>query len=246
MTDNFARVSDFRVGSVLSRGIAILLKNLVPFMLLALLVFSPVILYTALAYFFPIPLYITDPVFGGLDVIVIASVPLGMLLNAGIVYGTFQELRGRRASTGKCLLHGARTILPVIGVTVCVLICIAAGLALFIIPGIIVAVMFWVAIPVAVVEKSGIVESLKRSANLTSGYRWPVFGIMFLLVIVDRVTNAIIANLYFGSVAFYYLILFAIIFLFAALDAVVTAVGYHDLRVAKEGVDTDRIAAVFD
>ena len=31
-----------------------------------------------------------------------------------------------------------------------------------------------------------------------------------------------------------------------ALYAVVSAVGYHDLRVAKEGVDAEQIAAVFD
>ena len=32
----------------------------------------------------------------------------------------------------------------------------------------------------------------------------------------------------------------------AAFSSVVIAVAYHDLRVAKEGVDIEQIAAVFD
>ena len=34
--------------------------------------------------------------------------------------------------------------------------------------------------------------------------------------------------------------------LFGAFNAIMVVVTYHDLRVAKEGVDTDQIAAVFD
>jgi hypothetical protein len=33
---------------------------------------------------------------------------------------------------------------------------------------------------------------------------------------------------------------------YGPFNAVLTAVTYHDLRVAKEGIDTDQIAAVFD
>ena len=34
--------------------------------------------------------------------------------------------------------------------------------------------------------------------------------------------------------------------LYGAFDAILVVVTYHDLRVAKEGVDTDHIAAVFE
>jgi hypothetical protein len=33
--------------------------------------------------------------------------------------------------------------------------------------------------------------------------------------------------------------------IFTAFSAIVTTIIYHDLRVAKEGVDTEQIAAVF-
>ena len=38
----------------------------------------------------------------------------------------------------------------------------------------------------------------------------------------------------------------AVTALFGAFYAVVTAVSYHDLRVVKEGVGIEQIAAVFD
>jgi hypothetical protein len=33
---------------------------------------------------------------------------------------------------------------------------------------------------------------------------------------------------------------------YGAFSAILAVVAYHDLRVAKEGVDTDQIASVFD
>lgn len=246
MSTEVSEVSDFRVGSVLSRGFSILFRNMVPFMLLAAIVFSPLVVYTMM-----IDLSFSNPdlmetVQIWTVVVIAAAIPLNMLLIAALAYGTFQDLRGQRATIGECLSHGLGRIFPVLGVTILSIICVLAGLVLLIVPGLIVATMLWVAVPVAVVEKPGVIASLKRSAELTSGYRWPVFGILFLLNALDRISGVIMENIYFGDLMLYFILSIAIMMIIAAFEAVVVAVGYHDLRVAKEGIDTDQIAAVFD
>ena len=103
------------------------------------------------------------------------------------------------------------------------------------------------------VERTGVVESLRRSAGLTSGHRWRIFGIMIIIIIVDVGVRAALAYLeyfailQFGDVAnLGYLIWFAISIAATAFFAVVEAVCYHDLRVLVDGVDVDEIARVFE
>src|SRR5215469_18216689 len=60
---------------------------------------------------------------------------------------------------------------------------IGVGLALLIVPGIILALMWALTIPVAVIEDTGLRDSVNRSAELTKGHRGRVF-VLGLLVIV--------------------------------------------------------------
>ena len=107
---------------------------------------------------------------------------------------------------------------------------------------------FYVAIPCCVVERKGPLQSLSRSAELTKGHRWKVFGIFILITIcsavigpVIRVLFAAVGGVMVGLTAY---IIWSI--LYTAYYLIVATVMYNDLRVAKEGIDTDGIAAVFD
>lgn len=57
---------------------------------------------------------------------------------------------------------------------------IAIGLVLLIVPGVILFLMWALAIPVAVLEDAGLGESLSRSRQLTAGHRFRVFAIYLL------------------------------------------------------------------
>jgi hypothetical protein len=104
------------------------------------------------------------------------------------------------------------------------------------------------AIPACVLEGTGPYEAVSRSAFLTQGRRWKVFGIALVIEIVSVIAAmALTAGLAFiigdtGAVVGSYTLDVAVF----SFQGVGVAVLYHDLRVAKEDVDVERIAAVFE
>jgi hypothetical protein len=122
------------------------------------------------------------------------------------------------------------------------------GFMLIVVPGIIAAVMLWVAIPVAVVERPGVIASLKRSADLTKGFRWTIFGILFAIGLVLIVITMILSFALLSAAGFtvYSIGVWVLQALFGAFSATAAAVGYYFLRATKEGVDIADIAKVFD
>lgn len=261
MVDHATAATDFRVGRVLSRSFSTLFRNIVPFGLLALVISAPPYIYGILfnipdSMDFGSPEYAFSPA----DLIVtIVQFLLAYLLTAALVYGTIQHLRGRSVNLGECFGRGISMILPVLGVAIVSFLLVAIGFVALIIPGIIVVTMLWVAVPAAVIERNGL-SALSRSAELTKGYRWRIFGLLivllFILFVLSLPVGALSGMLVFsatsadGSLRTVFRIIMATNWVVAsftgAFSAVVYAVSYHDLRVAKEGADTEQIAAVFD
>ena len=249
--DSAAAGREFRVGRVLSRGFSILFRNLVPFCLLSGSIMLPFIFLPMLIDDQPANEEIGWPVFVmvvGVVVIVMVFVTMYYLVNAVVVYGTVQDLRGRRVSLGDCIRRGMGQIVPIIGVATVAGLAIIAGFVALIIPGFIVMTMLWVVIPVAVLERSGVMACLRRSAELTKGYRWRIFGIIFIVGTMQNIADKIGELVLSGTENLVVTVLVTLVpfAFFTALAAVVSAVGYNDLRVVKEGTDIEQIAAVFD
>lgn len=68
---------------------------------------------------------------------------------------------------------------------------VALGTLLFIVPGIILAIMFGFYPYIMIEEKTGIIDSFKRSASITSGYKWPLFGLQLILILANTVSARI-------------------------------------------------------
>ena len=115
----------------------------------------------------------------------------------------------------------------------------------FVVPGIIVACMLYVAVPVCVIEKAGVFESLNRSGELTRGYRWQIFALWALVTVIAGIAQ-IVLSWFVGVTLWGKLLTFGWQVFAAAFGAVLVAVIYHDLRVTKEGIDIDSLANVFD
>jgi len=246
---------DFRVGQVLSQTWRVFSRNFFTFIIVTGIASLP-------------PLLIQQPVPGGpppvdpfqsLGLSLLTAL-LGMVLHAlaqgMVLFGAFEAMRGRPINLAESVKVGLRRFFPLVGIAVVVSVLVFLGFLLIVFPGFMLYTMWIVSTPACVVERTGVFRSMGRSRELTKGYRWKIFGLYLVVLIpalsVGGIIGAVIVSggaaavssalsSTLGKVA--NLIWSAI---WSAFLAIVVAVTYHDLRVAKEGVDTDQIAAVFE
>src|SRR5260370_15008238 len=248
---------DFRVGHVFSRAWSVFSGNFLKSMLV-----------TAIASLRPLlvgqPSPVTSanpfPNLGLTFFVLFLTIALSTLSQAIVLYGAFQDMRGRPVSLADCLKVGLQRFFPIIGIAISMGLAVMLASMLLIFPGLMLYVMWFVATPVCVVEQMGPFRSLGRSRQLTKGHRWKIFGLILLILLPALIVGAIVGvvtvatlgpagflalpaalasplapgvNLSWGAA-------------WGAFYAVMVVVTYHDLRVAKEGVDTEQIAAVFE
>lgn len=106
--------------------------------------------------------------------------------------------------------------------------------------------------PAMVVEKSWF-GSIGRSLSLTSGYRWPVVGLLLLLALISFALALVNAGLTLlvislGTVGMVLSFVLSAVFsaLLYGLMGIAYALAYLRLREIKEGLGNDDIAEVFD
>jgi len=235
---------DFRVGHVVSQAWSLLTRNFLKFFLVSAVAAMPQAATNTIGD--PFQLLQSAGIhmqgFGTL---------LGLLLTtlsqAAVLYGAFQNMRGQPLNLGESMRVGLRRFFPVVGVALTMTIVGLLGLIIFVVPGLMFFTMSFVAIPACVVDRRGVFASIGRSSDLTRGYRWKIFALMLLCYLSDAIVEGVIEPLtsIAGAMPAFvaYLIWNGLWGAFYAICAVVT---YHDLRVAKEGVDTAQIAAVFE
>jgi hypothetical protein len=236
----------FSVGHVFNRTFSILTRNLLPFCLVTLIASLPQVLMDAPRMGAVTPgstQAALSLAFGGLGAMV-----LGGISQAAILYAAFDDMRSRPIDLLYSLRIGLRRLLPLIGVVFLVIIFAALSALAFVFPAFIVMTMLYVSVPACVVERLGPIKSMGRSARLTKGNRWKIFGLLFSTIIIALVFKFTLAGLgkTFGGPTIALIVLLLWNTVWNAFQAILTVVTYHDLRVAKEGVDTDQIAAVFD
>lgn len=93
---------------------------------------------------------------------------------------TARELEHERRDLGRLLVR-TLVVSPVVIVTyVADLLGVTAGLALLAIPGILLMLAWYVALPAATLEGCGPFKALARSAALTRGSRWAIFAVLLI------------------------------------------------------------------
>jgi hypothetical protein len=179
------------------------------------------------------------------------AVPVGIvcgtIANGAMTYGVVQDLRGAPVSIGEAVAVAARRFLPMIGVAITSGILTSLAFILLIVPGWMVMCMYFVVAPVCVAEKAGVGASLSRSRYLTKGCRWQIFGAFILIAILGGMSSGIaaVATSAVGGIGAM-IVGYGVQAIFGAFGAVLAAVLYYQLRVAKEGIDLAKIASVFE
>jgi uncharacterized membrane protein len=232
----------FRLGDVFSKALTIYGRRFASFIILTVIAAIP-------QY---VTLYVIDaatlgPFGTGRVVQYVVNLACSSIASGAVIYGVVQELRGRAFSVADSLQIALNRLLPMIGVAICTSILIFLATILLIVPGLMVACAFYVSMPACVAENAGVFESMARSRFLTKGYRWQVFGLFLLILVAGILLGALAAMAFvFTSRVGLLVATQAIGAVVGSFNGVIVGVVYYQLRVAKEGVDINKIASVFD
>ncbi len=233
----------FDTGKVLSETFSSYFSNFLAFFLLNALLSLPL---------FGLAIYVSSLQHDSMQMAALAflaAIPLQALVTqlatAGITYGVYQQMRGKDVTVVDCLRAAFSRLLPVLGVAIVSSIAIFGGFLLCIVPGILVSLAYAVAIPVTVEEQPGVFDALRRSSYLTKGFRGQIFGVVFVIGIVEQIPAQILSRVVKEDFGLLLVLLIAIGVLTTSLSATASAVMYYRLRSVKESVDVDQISSVF-
>jgi hypothetical protein len=255
--------AQFRIGSVLSKTSSVFFRRPLTFVLITFSAWAPLLFIGVLIGVLSGMGYITfdfDPAPGQAPfrpedapvVIVLGFLALlaivffGALSSAIILHLAFQDIRRRPVRLREAIARGFSRFLPLVGVILLAFLGTMFGFILVVIPGLMLITMWTVAGPACIFEQLGPVRSLERSRSLTKGFRWKLFWLFTLFVLANVALSIVqkVGGLFLGAAAIFATEI--VKFILISYYNVGTAVAYHDLRVAKEGVDIEGVAAVFD
>jgi len=182
---------------------------------------------------------------------------IGMFIQqASITHATVAYLNRRPASVADCLATGFSSVLHLILIAVLLFLALIPSMLLLVIPAIMLMIMWFVAIPACVVERTGVLGAFSRSRELTRGYRWPIFG-LYVVFVVLMILIAVVAGAVIGVGVFAASGGAAISSVQIAVQTVATMISstvistliasiYYELRQIKEGIGPEALASVFD
>ena len=261
MSDFSIGEARFDFGHVVSQTFGLIGRNFFAFVMLALIfVGAPKygIMYLQSTLLSELPdLAGWAPLVGALVGLVTTYILQGALTRASV-----DDLSKKGVSIGAALGDGLRYFFPLFIVALLVGLGTGIGLIFFIIPGLFLMVRWAVSAPAALIEREGPTHSIGRSAELTEGHRWAVFGLVLLYLVFAYAVGIgldflLAATGGLGSTANGVMTKDASGYIFAAaisgVEALVSLVGtvgmaslYFELRRVKDGVGVDELARVFD
>jgi hypothetical protein len=244
--------TEFSAGRVVGRSLSLLFSNAGAFLLMVVLIHLPLVLFR---------IYMTTgaalPALKAKEpgIVLLVGLFLQPLAAASVTYGVIRELGGKPASFGDCITVGLSRMPMVLLVGIAAGLLTVVGLFALCVPGILAWIIFFVAAPASVVERLGVLDSLRRSEQMTRGLWWPILGVLAFNAALQL---GVLGVLYVTFVdvrqsppvaptgrAFIFIETAASIVL-SAIQAITSAVAYHDLRRAREGGQTSDFLSVFD
>lgn len=126
-------------------------------------------------------------IYGGLATLVAMAI-----LQGALIYATVQELNGRKPGIGESLAMGLRNFLPLIGLGLLLGVAVVFGFVLLVVPGIMMLCAWCVAAASLVADRTGVIGAFGRSAELTRGNRWSIFGLLVIVWVISMVLDAIV------------------------------------------------------
>jgi uncharacterized membrane protein len=168
----------YNVGDAVSYGWSAYWKNVGPLVLITLVIF-------VVQFIISIVSGATSSSFGQ-ALLQVISFLVAIILAMGLIRASLAVCEGRKPEVSM-LLH-TDGFFPYLVASILFGIGVVVGLILLIIPGIIFAVVFsYFGYAIVQQPNLGAFDALKRSADITRGHRWQLFGLMLLLILINFV-----------------------------------------------------------
>lgn len=175
---------------------------------------------------------------------------LGLLLwsfgslvsSAATLWVVSESYLGRRAAVGQALNYAFSRIGSLFVAGLAVGVVVIFGLILFIVPGVIAACGYAVVSHVVVLERTNADTALKRSWQLTKGFRGKVFGlgcVTFLILLLPAMAFGMASSMLPGGEATGSVIGDFLSLVVTPLFTCAFTLLYYDLRVRKEAFDLE-------
>jgi hypothetical protein len=255
-------VQTFDIGRVMQRSFAVFGREGLPMAALAvLLVGVPQAIWMAMLRS---TMPVTTPVGGMWDAQVarvmssLFSVPMALGILALFLCTTIfhiaairflaQRETGQGGTLGEALKAARGLLLPVVAVMLLGYLGVTVLMLLFIVPGVVMALSWLVAIPVMVNERTGIVEAYRRSRALAQGSRGRMFVAGLLILVMTVLLSMVIALAADGTAGVPVVPMVRqglVAVLSAMMHAGFVASVYVELRQVREGFAVPTLAEVF-
>jgi hypothetical protein len=182
----------------------------------------------------------TDALIWGVAMMVVSIilvVVLSTLSQAVVLYGAFQDMRGRRVDLKESMQVGLRRFFPILGLAFCMALLGGLGFVLLIVPGLFLLTIWAVGVPAIVVERAGVIEAFGRSHQLVRGHGWTVFGaiVVAFLILWGLGFAAIVIGAAIGDAAGAIILAIIVNILAAPFAALISSVLFFELRGLESG-----------
>jgi hypothetical protein len=247
----------FSVGNVTERGFALFSRHFGKFLILLLIPCGPELLLnwgnsaikadTAGGKLAVSPMEGVALVLGVLALTIVTLV-LTVLSQAAITHAAFQALQDAPVSVMASIRVALGRFWAIVGIGILGGVGLVVGAVLLVVPAFFWITIWYVAIPACLVERLGPIQSLRRSAALSKGHRWKLFGIILLVFITFALALGVVVAItaITGSHVAVTVIKSLAQTLGYAATTIFAVVIFYDLRVMREGHGADRIAGVFN
>lgn len=170
-------------------------------------------------------------------------------------------LRGETSSFGGAAQRAVARIVGIVVTSILVYLAFGVGLLLCFVPGFIALAGFGLAVPALLAEQLRPIEAMRRSWELTKGYRPLILAVFMVVGVATMIVSlvlqfATVGNVFADPMAPYSISVTAwtvqqilgyiIGVLVSAVFAVLAAVLFSEIKGRKEGVDVESVATVFE
>lgn len=112
------------------------------------------------------------------------------------IYAYLAHARGERPDIRQCLREGLGLLLPATGLGVLMVLALFVSYIFFVIPAVILSLIWAVAFPVLIAERKGVMHAFSRSADLTRDNRLLIFAINLIVGVINLVIWGVVFALF--------------------------------------------------